>query len=308
MTYVVILLAVATPALTRSLVALLRAQLPQAELHGPFATEDEAAAYFLGRDDLPVRADYALVEHELADGPGAELARGLRRRFSAPVFVLPEGADARPYEHRALAYLRVGEFERELPRYLIDDRLASPALLDTGVDYRALAAEVRGERPVAYRSRIVQLLADEAPDDAGRERLTQLWPMAMTLGAIAHFYADDGYAWAQAHSGNLNRTPYALDELEASLQPAGWFRINERQIVRHLGIDVDFDLERAVARLSDGEPLRLRLYRESVLDNAVNPQRLGDFLLWYDAGEPDDEPDDDFGDDDLFGGPGEYPF
>ena len=114
------------------------------------------------------------------------------------------------------------------------------------------------------------------------DQLLVALPMPATV--IAHFYADEGRTWAASVSGNLNPCLHTLDELEATLRPESWCRINDRQLVSASGLAVDYP--------SDAE--RFELQVSSPLRNEVDPARRADVERWL-AGarealfDPDDE-------------------
>lgn len=248
----------------------LRARYPALVLHGPFAEVGEAAAY-----DPGGRLDYAVVDHELADGFGVEYWRYAGRTFAHPAVVLPRGVDGGAYDKQSIYTLAADRLARDLPAVIAPERHASPSVWLRASTARWCALDLAGERPV-YRRRIVQLLESWTDDPAAA--------MPMPTSVIAHFYADGGRVWGAAVSGNLNACAHTLDELEASLRPELWCRINDRQLVSAVAL--------ATADPFDGERLALEI--TSPLRDEVDPARRASVERWLagrDAAyfDPDDE-------------------
>ena len=265
-----VLVLTATAERARLVGRVLRTRYPDLVLHGPFAEVGEAAGY-----DPGGRLDYAVVDHELADGFGVEYWRYARRTFASPVVVLPAGADGGAYAKQSIYTLPADRLEADLPAVVVPQRHASPSVWLRASTARWCALDLAGGRPV-YRRRIVQLLEGWGDDSAAA--------IPMPASVIAHFYADEGRVWAAAVSGNLNACAHTLDELEASLRPELWCRINDRQLVGAVAL--------ATAEPFDGE--RLALAVTSPLRDEVDPVRRAFVQQWL-AGrddayfDPDDE-------------------
>ncbi len=281
-----LLIATNTGQLARELLAHVRRLLPEVEIHGPFATEKEGIDYFSDRPDIR-RVDYALVEHRLADGFGIDLVRALHHLHMRPIFIAEYLSETVDYDRQSVAVVLREELEAKLKKYLTPSTDHSKASYLIGDDGNKLEADLEGTtKEGPYRRRITQLMFD------GREEVLanrKPMPFPMLVDAIAHFYYDQNYAWAVAFSGNLNPTPHTLDELEESLDPRDWFRINERQIIHRISINPGFRVEERAEGVKPGTALKLELYQSSVWDDRVEAEKVSAFLDWIAL---DDEEDD----------------
>ena len=298
-----VLIATCSGALARQLRELASAALPGAHLHGPFSDVRQARDYLRERAkaDDSFGIDYAITDHELDDDYGFELATALREllgRTPYTLFLIGEDGVGGAYAKQAVTHVRVptegrgerGRLEVALAAFLQADSLHSTGTSLTGDVVRAVYEDLgispsRG-KPV-YRRFITQQMQsyDETEPDVH---------MRMTLGAIAHFYLYEGRVWAQALSGNLNPTPHTLEELEATVDPRSWFRINERQLVAHLCILPSANIVEQATTLPAGAPLRLRLHQTSAFPHdEVAPEHVAAFVKWYAENDPSSDLDDD---------------
>lgn len=248
----------------------LRKRYPDVVLHGPFASLDEAAAY-----EAPGRLHYAVVDHRLDDGYGIEYWWRAPRSLAAPIVVVDDDGRAEAYAKQSIFTLPATRLAADLPEVVRADTDDSPTVMIQASTARWCAIDLAGQRPV-YRRRIIQLLESWTDDSAAA--------MPMPATVIAHFYVDEGRTWAASVSGNLNPCTHTLDELEATLRPEIWCRINDRQLVSAAGLAVDYP--------SDAR--RIELQVTSPLRNEVDPARREYVEQWLLGAadalfDPDDE-------------------
>ena len=265
-----VLVLTATAARARLVGRVLRGRHPDVVLHGPFGAVGEAAGY-----RVEGRIHYAVVDHRLADGFGIEYWSRVRDTFARPVIVTEPGDAVAAYAKQSIYTLPAERLEADLPGVVTAERDASATVWLRDTTARWCALDLAGERTV-YRRRIIQLLESWTDDSVS--------PMPMPATVIAHFYADEGKTWAAAVSGNLNPCRHSIDELEASLRPEMWCRINDRQLVSAVALVTEAPY--------DGE--RLDFHVTSPLRNAVDPARRAAVERWLGGLEqvyfdPDDE-------------------
>jgi DNA-binding LytR/AlgR family response regulator len=91
---------------------------------------------------------------------------------------------------------------------------------------------------------------------------------------IAYFFSEDGVAFAQCFQGKKHILEYTLDQLENSLNPRHFFRINRQAIIR----------PEAIRKISTWFNSRLKLDLEpsNNLNTVVSRERVNDFKAWLD--------------------------
>lgn len=265
-----VLVLTATAERARSVGRRLRERYPEAVLHGPFATVREAAGYVT---DAAIA--YAVVDHRVADGWGVDYWRYAPRTFARAVVLVDAGQGVGAYAKQSIATVADDDVAVQLPAAVQPPGAPSPATWMDPATARWCALDLEGHRPV-YRRRIVQ---EVEPLLAGPPLV-----MPMPVSVVAHFYADGGQTWAAAVSGNLNVCHHDLGELEATLRPELWCRINERQLIGAVALDPNDHY--------DGQ--RVNLQVTSPLRDEVSPPRRAFAEQWL-AGvadayfDPDDE-------------------
>ncbi|MFQ5446868.1 MAG: LytR/AlgR family response regulator transcription factor [Desulfobacterales bacterium] len=91
---------------------------------------------------------------------------------------------------------------------------------------------------------------------------------------IAYFFSEDGLAFAQCFNGKKHLVEYSLDQLENTLNPRLFFRINRQVILR----------PDAVGKISAwfNSRLKIELKPGNDINNVVSRERVNDFKSWLD--------------------------
>lgn len=91
---------------------------------------------------------------------------------------------------------------------------------------------------------------------------------------IAYFYSEDGIAFAQCLNGKKHIIEYTLDQLETSLNPSDFFRINRQVILR----------PEAIHKIATwfNSRLKVEALPENDLNFIVSRDRVGEFKKWLD--------------------------
>ena len=125
-------------------------------------------------------------------------------------------------------------------------------------DLSALAAALQRREPV-YRQRLVVQHRQEY--------------VSLRVAEVCQFYSEDSLTFAHTRDRQRYLIDKTLQQLEAELDPAAWFRINRGQLVH---ID-------AVRRAQPHFNHRLVVELQPAVEgptNTVSRQRVGDFLAW----------------------------
>lgn len=91
---------------------------------------------------------------------------------------------------------------------------------------------------------------------------------------IAYFFSEEGIAFAQCTNGKKHIVEYTLDQLESSLNPSSFFRINRQVILR----------PEAIKKISTwfNSRLKLELNIKNEVNLVVSRDRVNRFKSWLD--------------------------
>ncbi|MBC7920113.1 MAG: response regulator transcription factor [Ferruginibacter sp.] len=204
--------------------------------------------------------DLILMDIELADGQSFEIFE--RTTVAAPVTFTTS------YDECALQAFKVNRIDyllKPIKRHELEASLAK---------HRRLHNQPEAAPPVAIDALMHQLRQQIQPTETRRRflvrHLSQWVPVEVT--DIAYFHSAEGVSWFRTRTEQRFSVDYTLDELEATLDPAQFFRVNRHFIV---GIG-------AVQQVHPYFSHRLRLTLKTSADEEVlvSRERTTDFKKW----------------------------
>lgn len=91
---------------------------------------------------------------------------------------------------------------------------------------------------------------------------------------VCYFYSEDGLAYAKTGDGKKHLVDYTLEQLEESLNPADFFRIN-RKIITHIN---------SIVKIAPyfNSRLKLEIKPKTDFEVIVSRERVNDFKKWLD--------------------------
>ncbi|HMN88554.1 MAG TPA: LytTR family DNA-binding domain-containing protein [Saprospiraceae bacterium] len=132
-------------------------------------------------------------------------------------------------------------------------------------------------KPISYDLTQIQQLIQTMTQPQYKERfLVRLGQQMIHIAAadIHYFYAEEGLAFAKMSDGKRYQVDYALEQLEATLDPRQFFRIS-RKVITNL---------RAIHKISPyfNGRLKLELSPRADFEVMVSRERVQDFKNWLD--------------------------
>jgi DNA-binding LytR/AlgR family response regulator len=180
-----------------------------------------AAVAWLQAEPKP---DLILMDIELADGQSFEIFE--QTAVEAPVIFTTSYDEfaLKAFKVNSIDYLlkpiKRNELEAGLEKYRRMQASPSPTALPK-VDIDALVHQLRQQvQPTDYRRRFLV-------------KHRQQW-VPIDVSEIAYFYSEEGVTLFKTYAAQKYSLDYTLDELDAMLDPAHFFRAN-RQFIVHIG-------------------------------------------------------------------------
>lgn len=235
----------------RSMVQRLR---PQANVLGPLDTIEDSLVWFAEHGE----PDVVLLDIELADGKSFDLLKA--RPLKCPViFCTAYNQYAlEAFQHQGMAYLLKPIKEEELKQAL--DRI-QPGNLAANIDYHRLA-EALEQRQNAYQKRMLVRIGQKFK--------------AIETEDIAYAFTDQKMVMLMTKDGKEVPADHTLEQLEAILDPAKFFRINRKLLVHFSAIEGMYAWSRSRVKL-DLKPTK-------ELDSIVSTERASEFKAWLESG------------------------
>jgi DNA-binding LytR/AlgR family response regulator len=128
-----------------------------------------------------------------------------------------------------------------------------------------------------YDLQVIQQMIQGMSQPQYKERFLVRIGQQMTHVAVAdihYFYSEDGMAYAKTKDGKRHLVDYTLEQLEAALDPAAFFRIN-RKVITH------FHAIQKIAPYFNSR-LKLDIKPKAGFDVIVSRERVSDFKKWLD--------------------------
>ena len=169
----------------------------------------------------PSAPDLILMDIELADGQSFEIFE--QTTVTAPVIFTTS------YDEYALRAFKVNSIDyllKPIKRHELESSLEKHRRLSSGATPETVS-------PVSIDALVQQLRQQIAPTDYRRRFLVRhlsQW-VPIEVGDIAWFQSEDGVSLFRTRSNQKFPVDYTLDELEAMLDPAQFFRANRQFIV-----------------------------------------------------------------------------
>jgi DNA-binding LytR/AlgR family response regulator len=215
----------------------------------------------------PEAADLILMDIELADGQSFEIFE--QTTVGAPVIFTTS------YDEYALKAFKVNSIDYLLKPIKRNELEASL------IKYRTTKATVVGDTPkstdlgaINIDALVQQLRQQIQPVDYRRRFLVrhlQQW-VPVEVSEIAYFYSEDGVSLFRTRTNQMFPVDYTLDELEAMLDPAQFFRANRQFIV-------DINSVQQIHPYFNNK-LKLTLKPSPADEVLVSRERATDFKKW----------------------------
>lgn len=216
----------------------------------------EAAVEWL--EENPEAYDLLLMDVQLADGISFEIFQEVKVQQPVIFTTAYDAYALQAFRVNGLDYLlkpiKSEELKQALERF---DKLrkSSPAL-----DYHKLAEMLRPSEK-SYQKRLLVKIGETFK--------------ALDVQEAAYFYAHEKVIFLRQHTGREYPLDHNLDQLEALLDPAQFFRINRQYIINIKAIQSMHAWSKS--------RLKLVLQPEPPGETVVSTYRTGDFKAWLEA-------------------------